>query len=144
MPHTKLLIHAVWATKNRKPLLNKSQMNLLKKHMKEYAQTKNIYLLNVNGWLDHVHCLISLEPEQILSNVINLLKGESSFWINKNKICTEKFSWQNEYFAVSIGQSQFEAINNYINGQEIHHKKKSFEQEYDEFFEAYAFEKEKA
>lgn len=119
-------------------------MNLLKKHMKEYAQTKNIYLLNVNGWLDHVHCLISLEPEQILSNVINLLKGESSFWINKNKICTEKFSWQNEYFAVSIGQSQFEAINNYINGQEIHHKKKSFEQEYDEFFEAYAFEKEKA
>ncbi len=119
-------------------------MELVKKHMRAYSKSKNIHLINVNGWLNHVHCLISLEPEQNISNIINLIKGESSFWINRNQICKEKFSWQNEYFAVSISQSHFHLINNYINKQEIHHRKKSFEQEYNEFIDANAFDAEKA
>jgi len=144
MPHTQLLVHIVWATKNRKPLLPKAQMDVLKKHMKEYAHSKDIHLLNVNGWLNHVHCLISLNPDHNIATVVGLLKGESSFWLNKNQICSEKFGWQNEYFAVSIGKSQFESLNDYINNQEKHHAKKSFEQEYNEFIAAYAFDEEKA
>jgi REP element-mobilizing transposase RayT len=71
---------------------------------------------------------------------MNLLKGESSHWINKNKITNLKFEWQDEYFAVSVSQSHFSTVKEYILNQEEHHKKKTFQQEYNEFIEKYNFE----
>ena len=71
---------------------------------------------------------------------MNLMKGESWFWINKQKLTKQKFGWQDEYFAVSIGELQLEAVRNYIRNQEIHHQGKTFQQEYDEFIEKYRFE----
>ncbi|MDZ4845679.1 MAG: transposase [Chitinophagales bacterium] len=79
MPFIKILIHAVWATKDRKPLMNTENKNALCRHLREYAATKNIHLLNVNGSTDHLHCLLSLSQEQNIATVMNLLKGESSF-----------------------------------------------------------------
>jgi REP element-mobilizing transposase RayT len=140
MPFIKLLVHAVWATKDRKPLLNKANKDSLCLHIRNYAAEKNIHLINVNGWLDHLHCFISLSADQNMATVMNLIKGESSFWANRNLKWTEKFGWQDDYFAVSVGESQFNAVNNYINNQEQHHKKKSFQQEYDEFIKNYHFE----
>jgi len=58
-----------------------------------------------------------------------LIKGESSFWVNQNNLTPEKFSWQDDYFAVSVSESQVIAIINYIKNQEKHHSKKSFEEE---------------
>jgi REP element-mobilizing transposase RayT len=72
-------------------------------------------------------------------NCLQLLKGESSFWINQNKLTPFKFSWQDDYFAVSIGQSQLQTVRDYINNQEEHHKKIPFSKEYDEFLEKYGF-----
>lgn len=140
MPFTKILIHAVWATKDRKPLMNKENKDALCQHIREYAKSKSIYLLNVNGWLDHLHCLISMSSDQNIATVMGLLKGESSFWANKNLSFTEKFGWQDDYFAVSIGESQLQILNNYIDNQEEHHKKKTFQQEYEEFIKKYDFE----
>jgi REP element-mobilizing transposase RayT len=140
MPFTKIFIHAVWATKDRKPLMNNESKNSLCQHMKEYSSTKNIYLLNVNGHQNHIHCLISLSPEQNIATVMNLLKGESSHWANKHLEFSEKFGWQDEYFAVSVSQSHFNAVNNYINNQEEHHRKKTFQEEYEEFVKNYQFE----
>jgi len=70
---------------------------------------------------------------------MQLIKGESSFWINKNQLTKEKFSWQDEYFAVSVSESMIESVRNYIKNQEIHHKKKSFADEYQEFIDKYNF-----
>ena len=70
-----------------------------------------------------------------------LLKGESSYWINKNKLIREKFEWQDEYFAVSVSESAVNKVRDYIKNQEEHHKKKSFQQEYDEFMHKYGFDK---
>lgn len=140
MPFTKILIHAVWATKDRKPLMNKENKDALCQHIREYAKSKSIYLLNVNGWLDHLHCLISMSSDQNIATVMGLIKGESSFWANKNLNFTEKFGWQDDYFAVSIGESQLQILNNYIDNQEEHHKKKTFQQEYEEFIKKYDFE----
>lgn len=140
MPFTKIIIHAVWSTKDRKPFLEQDNRIKLIAHIKEYAPTKNIHVLNVNGYTDHLHCLISLAPEQNIATIMNLLKGESSHWANKNLQCAEKFGWQDEYFAVSVSCSQVEKINNYINRQEEHHKKKTFQEEYQEFMEKYKFE----
>ena len=70
-----------------------------------------------------------------------LLKGESSYWINKNKLIRQKFEWQDEYFAVSVSESAVNHVRDYIKNQEEHHKKRSFQQEYDEFMRNYGFDK---
>ena len=140
MPFIKILVHAVWATKDRKPLMNKGNKDALCQHIREYAKKKNIYLINVNGSLDHLHSLISVSAEQNIATLMNLLKGESSYWGNKNLQWSEKFGWQDDYFAVSIGESQFDTVNNYITHQDSHHQRKTFQQEYDEFIKNYHFE----
>jgi putative transposase len=74
---------------------------------------------------------------------MQLLKGESSFWINKHKLCKQKFEWQDDYFAVSVSESILDRVREYIKNQETHHKKKSFKQEYNEFIEKYGFQSSK-
>jgi putative transposase len=130
----------VWATKDRKPLMNKEHKDAICKHIREYAPTKSIHVLNVNGWQDHLHCLVSLSPDQNVLTIVGLIKGESSFWAGKNLKMKEKFGWQDDYFAVSVSESQFPVINRYISNQEEHHKKKTFQQEYDEFMAKYKFQ----
>ena len=71
---------------------------------------------------------------------MNLVKGESSYWANKRLKWPEKFGWQDDYFAVSVGESQFDAVDRYISNQEEHHQRKTFQQEYDEFIKNYQFE----
>nr|WP_262510860.1 transposase [Chryseobacterium elymi] len=70
-----------------------------------------------------------------MEKIVQLLKGESSFWINKNQLTREKFSWQDEYFAVSVSESKIGAVREYIKNQEKHHQRKSFIEEYQEFLE---------
>lgn len=94
----------------------------------------------INGHIDHVHCLVSLNAGQTIGKVVQLLKGESAYWINKNNLISDKFEWQDEYFAVSVSESGVNRLREYIKNQEIHHSKKSFQQEYDEFMIKYGFE----
>lgn len=140
MPFIKLLVHAVWATKDRKPLMNKENKDSLCNHIRRNSLTKNIHLININGHLDHLHCLLSMSADQNIATLMNLIKGESSYWANKNLKWPEKFGWQDDYFAVSVGESQFDVVNKYITNQEEHHKRKTFQQEYDEFIKSYHFE----
>lgn len=140
MPFIKIYIHLVFSTLNRKPLLNSKELRVkIWKHIKENATEKEIFIDMVNGFSDHCHCLISLSSDQNIEKVVQLIKGESSYWINKNNLTTEKFNWQDEYFAVSISESMIEVVRNYIKNQEKHHLKKSFQLEYDEFIANYKF-----
>ena len=72
---------------------------------------------------------------------MQLIKGESSYWINKSKLIKNKFEWQDEYFAVSVSESMISMVREYIWNQEEHHQKKTFQQEYDEFIDKYGFQK---
>lgn len=83
--------------------------------------------------------MISLGKDQCISKVAQLIKGESSFWINTNKLTNEKFIWQDDYFAVSVSESQVKNVINYIKNQEIHHSKKSFADEVEEFMTKYGW-----
>ncbi|WP_332029786.1 IS200/IS605 family transposase [Kaistella sp.] len=140
MPFIKIYIHLVFSTLNRKPLLNSPELRIkVWKHIKENAAEKGIFLEMVNGCSDHCHCLISLSSNQNIEKVVQLIKGESSFWINKNNLTTEKFNWQDEYFAVSVSESMIDHVRNYIKNQEKHQVQKSFSEEYLEFMEKYNF-----
>jgi REP element-mobilizing transposase RayT len=140
MPFIKVWIHYVWATKNRQPILYDECRYQLFDHIRENAQKKEIFLNKINGHYDHVHCLISLSSDQTIEKIAQLLKGESSFWYNnKTNFKTQKLEWQDEYFAVSVGASQLDTVRAYIDNQEIHHRKKTFAEEYDEFISKYGF-----
>ncbi|SFO57128.1 REP element-mobilizing transposase RayT [Algoriphagus ornithinivorans] len=142
MPYIKVYIHFVFTTKNRFPFLNNLETRLaVWDHIRQNCKKKGIFIDRVSGHKDHCHCLISLGIDQTIQKVMQLIKGESSFWINKNNLIKERFEWQDEYFAVSVSESIVEKVRNYISNQEIHHAKKSFKDEYDEFLNKYGFEK---
>jgi REP element-mobilizing transposase RayT len=139
MSYIKVWIHAVWTTKNKKPVLFQDKRNIIFDHIIENGKEKSLFIDTVNGHKDHVHCLFRLRNDMTIMKTIQLIKGESSFWANKNKILNEKLYWQKEYFAVSLSESAVERVRKYINNQTEHHRKKSWQQELDEFIRKYEF-----
>ena len=140
MSYVRIWVHLVFATKNREPFLKKEIRDDVHKHIIENCKNQGIFLKAVNGSTDHLHCLVSLGKDQNIAKVSQLIKGESSFWINKSNLISEKFAWQDDYFAVSVSESQVETVINYIKNQEKHHLKKSFDDEVTEFLEKYGWE----
>jgi putative transposase len=142
MPYIRVWIHYVWATKNRELVLTDSIRLHLFDHIKQNALTKEIYLDRINGYYDHVHCLISLGSGQSIDKLAQLIKGESSFWPNnKSGLKAPRLEWQDEYFAVSVSESALDTVRTYIDNQVAHHQKKTFAEEYDEFIKKYGFQK---
>jgi len=109
-------------------------------HIIQYASKNGIFIDRINGGNDHVHLLISLGSEQHISKVIQQLKGESTFWINRSGLLPFRFGWQDDYFAVSVSESQVDKVRKYIEEQSEHHREKSFTDEYREFVEKFEFE----
>jgi putative transposase len=139
MSYVKIWIHAVWTVKNRKPILTSEVRQVLFDHIQQNALSKEILMECVGGHHNHVHCLFRLRNNQTIENLMQLIKGESSFWFNKSGFCKLKLNWQKEYFAVSVSESQVDRVKNYILTQEEHHKKKTWEDEYNEFIQKYGF-----
>lgn len=140
MPFVKIWVHAVWTTKKKETLFAKTIRQAVFEHIHQNALNKDILMDIVNGYSEHVHCLFRLKNDQTISKVMQLIKGESSFWINQQKLMKSKFQWQDEYFAVSVSESQVNTVRKYIQIQEEHHKKKTFMQEYEEFIQKYGFQ----
>jgi REP element-mobilizing transposase RayT len=139
MAYVRIWVHAVWGTKSRYPYLTKEVKAKVISHIKENAKNKNIYIDTINGHTEHLHALISLTADMSISKALQLIKGESAFWINNGRITNEKFEWADEYFAVSVSESALDKVRAYINNQEDHHAKVTFIQEYDKFISAYKF-----
>jgi len=135
MPFLKVWIHAVWSTELRKPLLESSIRGEVFLHIKENGIKKGIYIDRVNGFHDHVHVLFDLPSEISIAKVIQLIKGESSFWINRSGLIRHPFAWQSEYYAASVSDRAVDEVRHYIDHQEQHHQAKSFATEYDELMD---------
>lgn len=135
MSWVRIWVHLVFSTKNRKPFLNNPELRKkVFEHIKENGKSKDIWLDAVNGYDDHAHCLISLGKDQNISKIAQLIKGESSYWINKNKLTFNSFTWQDDYWATGVSENHFQKLRNYILNQEDHHKKLSFKDETDQIF----------
>ena len=114
MSFIKIYVHYVWSTKNRHSVLTDDIRSKVFQHIKENARTKNIFIDFINGYTDHVHCLISLNDDLSIGNIAQLIKGESSHWINKNKLTSNKFEWQDEYLAIGVGDDKIQDVRNYL------------------------------
>ncbi len=141
MAYVRVWIHAVWCTKNREPYLTAEVRRKVINHIRENAKKKQIYIDTLNGYTDHLHCLFGLNADMTVAKTLQLIKGESAYWVNKEKITQTKFEWADEYYAASISESHLERVRSYINNQEEHHRRKSFTEEVDEFLEQYGFQR---
>jgi putative transposase len=130
-------VHLIWATKNREKLLAPEAGKRVSLHLQQNAAEKGIYMkLNyVNA--DHVHALIDLPPDMSFGDAVKLLKGESSHWINQNRMTADGFAWQVGYGAFSVSPSRLGAVCRYIAGQAEHHRRKSFNEELRAFIESH-------
>jgi putative transposase len=139
MPFVKIFIHAVWGTKNRYPFLKPPILGKVCHHILNNAKEKNIYIIALNGFDDHLHCLFAVNVDTAISKHIMLLKGESSYWMNKEKLTAIKFEWADEYFASSVSESRLHKVIQYIKNQQSHHAVMTFKEEYDKFIQEFNF-----
>jgi len=140
MAYVKNWLHCVWGTKNRLPFLKGKMKKEIIDHIRTNARAKEIHIDFINGHMEHIHCLLRLSPDQTLSKVIQLIKGESSYWVNKNRQSKLRFEWAVEYFAASVSESDLPKVRGYIKNQEEHHIIKSWDEEYTEYLTLHGFE----
>ena len=140
MSWIRIWIHLVFSTKNREAYFFKIETKeKVIDHIKTNAKKKEIWLEEIDGDKDHLHCLISLGKDQTISKISQLIKGESSKWINDNNLTKTKFYWQDDYWAVGVSESHIESVKEYIQNQEEHHRTKSFTEEVEEFMKKYGW-----
>jgi putative transposase len=141
MSYLKIWIHCVWTTNKRIPYLKEEIKDNVIYHIRDNANLKGIYIDHINGYDEHLHALISLGSKQNISEIMQKIKGESSFWINKNKLTRLKFEWQDDFYSVSVGMPQLENLRKYIRNQEQHHQTVTFQEELDSIIEEYKLQK---
>ncbi len=143
MSYTSILVHVVWGTKNREPILTAEKRDALFAHIRQNARSKGIYIDTIGGYTDHVHCLISLGAEQNIARVVQLIKGESAFWSNKVGLIKPRLMWASYYFAGSVGYLSAGKVRDYVNRQVEHHSVIPFAKEYDELLLAFGIDGQK-
>ncbi len=138
--YNKIWIHAIWSTKDRRPLIEKSVEAEIYNYIKKEFQEIGCRVKMVNGMPDHIHCLFLLSPQKSIAEIIKQIKGSSSHYINSNDVINDKFSWQTGYAAFSVSESAVEKVFLYIQTQKEHHRKKTFQEEYEDFLKLYKIE----
>jgi putative transposase len=129
----KMGIHAIWSTKLRQPIISAAIEKEVYSKMKEEFHAKECAVKIINGMPDHVHSLFMLSSKVTIEDIIKQVKGATSHFINASNLTSDKFSWQTGYAAYAVSESQIEKVYNYILNQKVHHKKISFQKEYDDF-----------
>ncbi len=128
--YTQIHIQVVFAVKYRQSLIDESWEDRLYQYMTGIIQEYDHKVLQINGMPDHIHVFFGMRPTQSLSALMQILKTNSSKWINEEKLSKQKFSWQGGYGAFTYARSQVPTVIRYIQNQKIHHQKQTFVREY--------------
>ena len=138
--HHGILIHVVFSTKYRRRLILEPWQDELYGYIGGTAKDHKAVLLKAGGIEDHVYLLLKFHPQFAISKTIQLLKANSSKWLNEGKKTPRKFQWQRGYGAFSVSQSMVESVKRYISNQRQHHQKQTFEEEYFEMLRLHEIE----
>ena len=128
-----LVHHLVFSTKDRKNLITQELQRRLYDYIIATANNHGGDILEIGGIEDHIHILIKIKPARCVADIIQLIKANSSKWINEQSILRDRFAWQSGYGAFSVSASNIPAIRSYIQRQEEHHRTQSFINEFLEF-----------
>ena len=127
---TQMYVHLVFAVKNRDAVLKKDFRERVFEYMSGIITNLKHKSMIVNGTSNHVHILFGLNPSVSVSDTVHDIKRSSSLFINNEKLCPFRFSWQEGYGGFTYSRSQIADVYYYIENQESHHKKRTFREEY--------------
>ena len=135
MSHTysSQFFHLIWSTKNRAPLILPSFCKELYQYIGTVIKSEKSVLLHIGGTKDHLHLLVGITPVNSISYLVRIIKSNSSRFVNQLNIVDnqhKKFAWQEGYGSFSVSKSLIDKVGRYIENQEKHHEKFSFEKEY--------------
>jgi putative transposase len=128
--YSQLTVQTVFAVKHRQNIIAAQWRDELHKYLTGVLTNEGAKSLAVGGWKDHVHLLFGLPVTKSVSDLMRVVKSNSSKWVNEKRFISGKFQWQEGYGAFSYGKRDRNAVINYIMNQEEHHKVKSFREEY--------------
>ena len=139
MANTYIQIHiqAVFSVQNRDCIIKKAWKAELYKYITGIIQNHGHKVLAIDGMPDHTHVFFGMRPTQSLSDLMQDIKGDSSKWINNKGFIHGRFSWQEGYGAFSYSKSQVDRVIDYIRKQEVHHRERTFTEEYLDFLEEF-------
>ena len=137
MPHSYVsnLVHYVFSTKERFPLIDSELEQRLWPYMGGIARENGMKAIAIGGTADHIHTLLSLPTTMSIARGIQLIKGGSSKWVHDTFPKYRKFAWQEGYGAFTVSLSQIKSVISYIEAQKEHHRKRTFEEEFLEFLD---------
>jgi REP element-mobilizing transposase RayT len=138
--YTQLYIQFVFAVQDRISLIGNSWKDELYKYITGIVQNNKHKLIAINGTENHIHIFIGYKPHQLIPDLLQDIKGNSSGWINKKEFVKGKFKWQEGYGAFSYSHSHIDRVVKYIHNQEQHHKKNTFKEEYTELLRKFNVE----
>ena len=138
--YSRVWLHVVWATLDRRPLLPKPAAVKLSAHLHDYAREKRIYMKTNFVNPEHVHAVVDLPTNLAIEDMMQFFKGESSHWVNEQNLVAGKFGWGRGYGVFSVSESGVAEVCAYIANQEAHHRKRDFLGELKLFVERYGLE----
>jgi len=138
MSHSKVKnwVHVIFHTKDSKPIIDIKIEDKIHDFIKKELNNMDCYVEEINGMKEHVHILFILNQQKCLADVVKQIKGSSSHWINQEGLTKNTFAWQIGYAAFSISESHVRNVANYIRNQKEHHKKMTFEMEFQSIMKA--------
>ncbi len=125
-----VLVHLIFSTKDRRPLITDSIREPLHRYITGIFQHHDSPLIATNSVADHIHVLFKLSRKFTIAEIVEQVKSGSSGWIKKQLPEFHDFYWQGGYGAFSIGQSQVNQVKAYIARQPQHHQQESFQEEF--------------
>ncbi|MEJ7644153.1 MAG: IS200/IS605 family transposase [Chryseolinea sp.] len=128
--YTKIWIHAILITKGSRQLITAPLETRLQNFIHDQLLELACPVRIINGMPDHIHLLFLQHPSRSMGEIVKKIKSTSSLWINHNKLCIQKFSWNAGYAAFSVSESQVQRVFDYISNQKDHHLRESLQQEY--------------
>lgn len=137
--YTVLLYHIIFSTKHRKPILTSEARDLLFPYISGIISNLGGKALIINGVADHIHILCQLRTKPDVAEVVQSIKGKSTYWLNRESELPP-IHWQEGYAAFTVSYSQQNRVYQYIAEQESHHKKKSFDEEFEEILKKHEIE----
>lgn len=138
--YTQLYVQCVFAPKYRAALLQPQWEERLRMYISGIVRNNEHKMIAINNMPDHLHLFVGLNPKQSVSEMMRLIKGDSSEWINKERLTIRKFQWQEGFGAFSYSKSQVSDVVEYIAKQQEHHSKFSFLHEYRTMLERFEIE----
>jgi len=130
MSHTSgnILLHIIFSTAQRRPLIKPEFRNDLFAYLGGIVREMHRTALIINGEPDHIHMLIRIRPAHSAAEIVRVVKTNSSRWLREKH--SAEFAWQTGYGVFSVSESSVAAVTKYIAGQQEHHKKHSFQEEF--------------